>query len=352
MAGEMTTTQGQMISFTPLGESKEISLSVDTVLAYHAKPTRSGAKPTRADVVNFIKLCEARQLNPYVGDAYLVGFDSQDGPQFNLITAHQALLKRAEVHPSFDGMLSGVIVEMNGAIHELDGDFMPPGSKLLGAWAVANRKDRTHNKREKVNLSAFDSGRSRWKSDKAGMIVKCAEASALRLSFPSQIAGLYCQEEMDRVIEGEAKVTIIEPVDDVPQPTKSEQLAAKARGRRGGQSAPVPAPEPMPLPKEQPKKQASVKKEEPTPRQEEEPVFGEDEQPGPEIGNDGGGQAVEEESPGWAKFLEFYARAKTVSDAKKLVEYAVNGDKLNLSIREREDADIMLSSLIENLESK
>ena len=73
--------------FTPVGETAPIELNGATVRSYIAKPTKKGCLPSEQDIAMFVKLCEARGLNPWVGDAFLVGYDSQSGPTFSLITS-------------------------------------------------------------------------------------------------------------------------------------------------------------------------------------------------------------------------------------------------------------------------
>lgn len=169
------------VEYVPFLAKDSIKLSVALVLQFLCKPTKSGKVCTDADAMRFVMLCKARGLNPWEGDAYLVGFDGQNGPEFNLITAHQAFLKRAEVNPKFVGMESGVMIKRpvpdqpeRYELFELEGDFVDPdGDILVGGWAKVHREDRRMPIYRRIRLSTYDKGYSRWKVDPAGMIVKC-----------------------------------------------------------------------------------------------------------------------------------------------------------------------------------
>jgi phage recombination protein Bet len=132
-------------------------------------------------------MCAAKRLNPFEGDAFLIGYDGAQGPKFSLITAHQAFLKRAEPHPEYDGMTSGIMVIRDGKMIDLEGDFHLEDDKIVGGWATVYFKNRSHPMHKKLRLTRFDT-----------KLCKCAEADALRSSFPTLLGGLYTQEEMDR----------------------------------------------------------------------------------------------------------------------------------------------------------
>lgn len=200
-----------VITYIPLGEQEPIHLTLDRVKRFLCVPTRSGKMPSDEQVMKYMMLCKAQSLNPWVNDAYLTGYDSKDGPSFSLITSHQAILKRAEASSQYDGMESGVIVLRNDEMTERQGDLVLKGEVLVGGWARVHRKDRSIPSYDALNLSTFDKNQSRWNSDKAGMIVKCAEASALRKAFPSTLAAMYCKEEMDRERE------VVQPVETRPK---------------------------------------------------------------------------------------------------------------------------------------
>lgn len=186
-----------IITYIPLGETEEIHLTISRMKLIVCQPTRSGALPNDGQILKFMLMCKAGGLNPYVGDAYLTGYDTKDGPQFSLITAMQSLLKRAEASPEFDGIEQGVVILRGDQITERAGDLILNGETLIGGWARVHRRDRKVPSYDAVNLTTFNQGRSRWEKDPAGMIVKCAMASALRTAFPSTLAAMYCREELD-----------------------------------------------------------------------------------------------------------------------------------------------------------
>ena len=218
----------QTVTYRPFMGGEDISLSPRTILRYFARPTKQGHMPTHEQAAKFVRLCQARGLNPWEGDAFIVGYDTQDGPEFNLITAHQAFLKRAEVHPEYDGMESGVTVKRpDGTLADQEGDLVDEGQVLVGGWARVHFKQRKVPTYRRSKLTTYSTGRSRWNKDPAGMIVKVAEADALRSSFPTKMGGMFIREEFDAT-ESEAA-----PRAPVPMPRAIDEPP----------SQPVPTPE-------------------------------------------------------------------------------------------------------------
>lgn len=73
---------------------------------------------------------------------------------------------------------------------EEDGEWKDEGEK----WDDGNPK-KTFVKNGKMRL---DSGKPRWRTDPRGMLAKCAEAGALRKTWPDEMAQLYEESELDR----------------------------------------------------------------------------------------------------------------------------------------------------------
>ena len=225
--------------YTPLGEEKSLKLSVNFVRATLCKPTKQGHWPEDAIVRQYIAVCAHRRLNPFVGDCWLLGYDSQKyGPQFSIVVAVQALFKRAEINKEFDGIESGVIViNGDGKIEERQGDLVVRGEELVGGWALVYRKDRSRPFYQRLALETYRKSTQQWDSDAPGMIVKCAESGALRQAFPSDIGGLYLEQELHEVDKTPAL-----PAAATPASARAE-LATRLSQPRVVGNAPPPAQE-------------------------------------------------------------------------------------------------------------
>jgi len=212
-----TTGQENQVSFIPFGAADKIALTLDIIKNIVAVPTKTGKTCTDRDALKFMMLCQAQRLNPFAGDAFLIGYDSQNGPSFSLITAHLAFLKRAQSSEAFDGMESGVIVQSeNGNVVEREGDFYLPDEKVLGGWAKVHNKKISHPVYRRIRMERFNNGFAQWKVDAAGMIVKCAEADALRSAFPTLLGGLFTGDEMQNVEVSPVAAMIELPSSETP----------------------------------------------------------------------------------------------------------------------------------------
>lgn len=195
---ELQKREPAAVEYVPYGAQDKIKMTVGIIQTYIAVKTKSGKTCSERDAVKFMGMCQAKRMNPMEGDCYLIGYDGKDGPTFSLVTAHQTYLKRAELHPEFDGMDSGVIVLTDdGQLSDLPGDFYAEGQQVVGGWATVHFKTRKHPMVKRLRLSTFNKGYGQWNDNPNGMIVKCAEADALRSAFPTMLGGLYMREEVN-----------------------------------------------------------------------------------------------------------------------------------------------------------
>lgn len=227
------------LEIVPFGTDQRIRLSINIVRKLIAVPTRSGKLPDDAQCIKFMMLCRAKHLNPFEGDAYFLGYDTQSGPQFSQITAHQVFLKRAEASKGFKGMQSGVIVKGPAeGVMEREGDLVYSDEKLIGGWAKVYKKELDHPFYKRLKLESFSTGQSRWLKDPAGMIVKCAEADGLRTAFPTHLGGLYIEEERPPIDIEATEIPIERPKFDKLS-SGSERTASHKQNAAG--DTPIPS---------------------------------------------------------------------------------------------------------------
>lgn len=195
---ELVKREPVSVEYVPYGAQDKIKLSVNIVQNLVAVKTKSGQTCSDRDALKFLAMCQAKRMNPFEGDCFLIGYDGREGPSFALVTAHQTYLKRAELHPEFDGMKSGIIVRgPEGVLQDLEGDFFDEGQQVIGGWATVFFKTRKQPMHKRLRLARFQKPFGVWQEDPAGMICKCAEADALRSSFPTMLGGLYLREEIE-----------------------------------------------------------------------------------------------------------------------------------------------------------
>ena len=243
------------MEYAPYGASDKIKLSVQIVQNLVAVPTRSGKTCTERDAIKFMMLCQAKRLNPFEGDAFLIGFDTKNGPSFNLVTAHQAYLKRAELHPEFDGLRSGITVSSDNGPLDIEGEIAPNETELVGAWCAVYFKNRKIPMTKRIPLSRFQRQISQqsewggpWKDDPGGMITKCAEADALRSAFPTMLGGLYMRDEVAIDVRPSDQ-PLLQPGKLVKVATQNEQTNDESAESAMG-LAPAPKAEAAPNPSE------------------------------------------------------------------------------------------------------
>ena len=159
---------------------------------------------TDQETMMFLKLCQARNLNPFLKEAYLIKYDSSKPAQ--MVVGKDKFTKTAEEHPQFDGYRAGIIVSVRDGVVEREGTFYQKGEELLGGWAEIYRKDRKMPFKQTVPLSEYNLKRANWLSMPGTMIRKVALVQALRECFATDLAGCYDSAEMDQSIEAEYEV--------------------------------------------------------------------------------------------------------------------------------------------------
>ena len=169
-------------------------LSVQTIKKY------INDKATDEEAYVFLQLCRARGLNPFLKEAYLIKYDHISPA--TMVVGKDAFMKRAELHPEYDGFEAGIIVEYKDssgfAIVDENrvGTFLREEETLLGGWAKVYRKDHTRPVEITVSMKEFNTGKSSWKKIPATMIRKVALVQGHREAFPSELSGMYDQSEM------------------------------------------------------------------------------------------------------------------------------------------------------------
>ena len=217
MSKPLKDTNGELLVKYEV-DGNEVKLTPSTVQEYIVGS--NNPKITMPEFKFFTELCKARKLNPFLKEAYCIKYGNEPAA---IVVGKDAILKRAILNHSYNGMESGVIVlTEDGEIKERQGTFKLDDEQLVGGWARVYRKDWEHPIYVSVSFSEVaqkkkdGSLNSNWRTKGATMVEKVAKVRALRETFIEDLGGMYEAEEMN--IELPREDVII----DQPEPETQE----------------------------------------------------------------------------------------------------------------------------------
>ena len=204
-------------------DGNEIKLTPSIVQSYIVG---DGGTITMPEFKFFTELCKARKLNPFLKEAYCIKFGNQPA---QIVVGKDAVLKRAILNPAYNGMESGVIIQVKetGEIIERKGTFyLKAEENLVGGWACVYRKNWEHPTYCSVAFDEVAQTRkdgtlnSNWQGKGATMVEKVAKVRALRETFIEDLGGMYEAEEMgvelpkENTVQRDEIIVQGEPVED------------------------------------------------------------------------------------------------------------------------------------------
>lgn len=175
-----------------------------------------------------IELANRYQLDPFAKQIWAVKYPDRPAQIFAGRDGYLAIAHRSG---QFNGMQSNISRDADG--------------NIVSATCCVWRKDMEHPFERTVFLDEYNTGKSVWKEKPATMIVKVAEAQALRLAF--NISGLYDSSEFD--VEEPHKIQP-QPTDIIVEP-EIQTATAPAPQPRTTHTTPAPKkeePEGTPIP--------------------------------------------------------------------------------------------------------
>lgn len=212
---------------------QEIELSAQVVRDVCAQ---GNAKVTDKEAWEFIELCKAHRLNPFIREAYLVKY----GSNATIITGKDVFTKRAARNERCEGFKAGVtVLTAQGHIVNREGSavYSAIGEKVLGGWAEVYMHGYQVPVKDTVAFEEYSTGKSGWKSMPGTMIRKVALVHALREAMPEEFGGMYDSAEMDQAHMGTASQQPQEQPEAAYEPPEPEQPSETPTEQRLGQIA-------------------------------------------------------------------------------------------------------------------
>lgn len=202
-------------------DGQQVRLSPKIVQDYL---TAGGGQITAAEVVMFLNLCKYQRLNPFLREAYIIKYGSNQPA--TIVVGKETFTKRAKRNPEYRGFQAGIITlnEEAGTIDYRTGTFYLPGEKVVGGWAKVFVQGWDSPVEAQVSFEEYVGKKkdgtinSQWAGKPATMIRKVALVQALREAFPEDFTGMYDSAEIgDATVEPLPSEPIPQNEDGAPQ---------------------------------------------------------------------------------------------------------------------------------------
>ena len=182
---------GQIVKYTAT-DGAELELTPRVVLEQLLSPKDRQQLSDRG-VAMVMATCASLRMNPLAGDCHIGVFKGRP----TVMPSIGYYERVAAQQPEYDGMDSGVVYEdATGELRRAQGCIVPTGCTLVGGWAKAYDRGRSHPTSIEVALAEYDQHNAMWESKPATMIRKVAKAQALRELYPGNFAGTYTTDEL------------------------------------------------------------------------------------------------------------------------------------------------------------
>lgn len=166
---------------------------IDTI----RRTVADGATP--AELKMFLHLSQAYGLDPFARDIWFIKMGKNSNEKPVIMTSRDGYLKIAQRNSHYLGMKADVVYAgdlfertENGVRHAYN---TKDRGQPVGAYALVKRDDRAIDTYVFAPFKEYNKGSGMWRQYPHAMILKVAEAMALKRAF--SISGLVTQEELD-----------------------------------------------------------------------------------------------------------------------------------------------------------
>lgn len=196
-----TQNEKGIVTFTVDGQDIKLSPSI-----IRNNLVNGNGKVTDQEILYFLGLCQARKLNPFTKDVYLIKFGDNAA---QMVVSKDVLERRAIKNPLYRGKKVGIFVTgKDGELLKREHTILLKNEILVGAWCEVYRDGWNHPAKVEVNYDEYVGRKkdgeinSQWSSKPVTMLVKVAKAQALREAFIEDLQGMYEAEELEKDIPG------------------------------------------------------------------------------------------------------------------------------------------------------